>query len=140
MKKKRLLNKICVSIPLILVLTGCMGTYYQYYDRDSILTITNIDSSVNYGRLVDITRKDSIIYYSFTDDRMKYTRNYDRAKAEILMFIYHYKLGCLDGEQLSFSPIGDTLISQNYKRCTCAINFTIIGFVFRYMSSTFRNR
>lgn len=118
MKKKRLLNNICIciSIPFIFVLTGCMGTYYQYYDRNSVLTITNLDSSVNYGRLIDVTRKDSIIYYSFTDDRMKYTKNYDKAKAEILMFVYHYKLGCLDGEQLSFSPIGDTLISQNYKK------------------------
>lgn len=116
MKKTRLLNKICVFIPLILLLTGCMGTYYQYYDRNSVLTITNIDSSVNYGRLVDITRKDSAIYYSFTADRMKHTRNYNKAKAEILMYTYHYKLGCLDGEQLSFSPIGDTLMSQNYKK------------------------
>ena len=116
MKRKRLLNKICVSIPLVLLLTGCMGTYYQYYDRNSVLTITNIDSSVNYGRLVDITRKDSAIYYSFTDGRMKHTRKYNKAKAEILMYTYHYKLGCLDGEQLSFSPTGDTLVCQNYKK------------------------
>lgn len=116
MRKRRLLNKICAILSLILLFTGCMGTYCQYYDRNSILTITNKDSSVTYGRLIDITRKDSIIYYSFTNDRMQYTRNYDKAKAEIIMHIYHYKLGCLDGEQLSFSPIGDTLISQYYKR------------------------
>lgn len=115
MRKKRLLNKICVSTALFLLLTGCMGTYYQYYDRNSVLTITNKDSSVTYGRLIDITRKDSTIYYSFTDGRMKYTRNHNRAKREILMYIYHYRFGCLDGEQLSFSPIGDTLMSQNYK-------------------------
>lgn len=116
MKKKRLLTETCILITLILLLTGCMGTYYQYYDRNSVLTITNKDSSVTYGRLIDITRKDSIIYYSFSDDRMKYTRNYNKAKSEIIMYIYHYKLGSLDGEQLSFSPIGDTLMSQNYKK------------------------
>ena len=90
MRKRRLLNKICAILSLILLFTGCMGTYCQYYDRNSILTITNKDSSVTYGRLIDITRKDSIIYYSFTNDRMQYTRNYDKAKAEIIMHIYHY--------------------------------------------------
>lgn len=116
MRKKRLLNKVSVSIQLILLLTGCMGTYYQYYDRNSVLTITNKDSSVTHGRLIDITQKDSTIYYSFTEDRMKYTKNYNRAKTEIIMHVYHYRLGRLDGEQLSFSPIGDTLVSQCYKK------------------------
>ena len=100
---------------LILLLIGCWGTYYQYYDRDSVLTTADKDLSETHGHLIDITLKDSTIYYSFTDDRMKFTRNHNKASAGIIVHIYNYNFGLLNGEQISFSPVGDTLIYQNYK-------------------------